>query len=193
MPFTTLLSSSTIPPNMNTSTTTSTPTPELAALVVQVHALSKLMPLMVYTIPDIVAAEVARTLDDATFPGPMFLHGPPRTPDQMDALFPPGFGDHQAWYVVVVGREPGLYGSSVETDAQVNGIPNQFRRRKTSCCEALDFYCQEYNARRIDKINEVPGAVLPAPAPVVAAPVVVTTPAAAPAAAAAIATPAPMQ
>ncbi|KAJ7607987.1 hypothetical protein B0H17DRAFT_1199197 [Mycena rosella] len=179
---------------MNASTTSPTPTPELAALVAQVHALSKLALNMTRltmdisnAIPDVVAAEVARAIDDATPPGPMFLHGIARTPNQIDALFPLGTGDHQAWYVVVVGREPGLYGSSVETDAQVNGIPNQFRRRKTSRREALDFYRQEYNAGRVDKITEVPGAA-PCPAPVIAAPVVVTAPAAAPAAAA-IATP----
>ncbi|KAJ7694391.1 hypothetical protein B0H17DRAFT_1132024 [Mycena rosella] len=123
------------------------------------------------TIPAVIASQIAEATDAALNPpGPLLLHGLPKTPPEMADMFPPGVGDFQSWYVVIVGREPGLYGSAVEADAQVNGIPGQFRQKKTSRREALDFYWERYIAGAVDKINIV---VLPIVSP---APVTVSAP-----------------
>ncbi|KAJ6517578.1 hypothetical protein DFH09DRAFT_1098968 [Mycena vulgaris] len=185
---------------MNASTTPPTPAQELAALVAKVAALSKLAldmakitmeingtpPLpdvsLAHTrpadsVPQVIASQVAEAVDALTPTGPQFMHGTARTPDQMDALFPPGLGDHQHWYVVIVGREPGLYNSSVAADAEVNGVPGQFRQKKASRVEALAFYRNRYNDSAVAKISEViatPAAVIAAPVLVGAAPAAVT-------------------
>ncbi|KAJ6547987.1 hypothetical protein DFH09DRAFT_1087450 [Mycena vulgaris] len=166
---------------MNAPTNSPTPAQELAALVAKVAALSKLALDMTKltmdindAVPGVIASQVTQAVDVLTPTAPQFMHGTARTPDQMDALFPPGVGDHQLWYVVIVGREPGLYNSSVAADAEVNGVPGQFRQKKASRVEALAFYRNRYNDSAVAKISEVIVApatvtVAPAPAPVVAA------------------------
>ncbi|KAJ6539874.1 hypothetical protein DFH09DRAFT_1323424 [Mycena vulgaris] len=159
---------------MNTSTTSPTPAQELAALVAKVAALFKLaLEMMKLTmdiddaIPNVVASQVAEAVAATQPLVPQFVEGVASTPAQMDAMFPPGFGDHQPWYVVIVGREPGLYGSSVRADAEVNGVPGQFRQKKSSRIEALAFYRNRYNDNAVIKLNEVVVAA-PAPTPVAA-------------------------
>ncbi|KAJ6487346.1 hypothetical protein DFH09DRAFT_1105919 [Mycena vulgaris] len=175
---------------MNVSTTSPTPAQELAALVTKVAALSKLAlemtkltmdidgmacPTLSFpadfcleAIPTVIASQVAAAVAAVQPPAPQFVEGVAYTPTQMDGMFPPGFGDHQAWYVVIVGREPGLYGSSVAADAEVNGVPGQFRQKKSSRIEALAFYRNRYNDNAVIKLNEAVVAA-PAPAPVAAA------------------------
>ncbi|KAJ6491533.1 hypothetical protein DFH09DRAFT_1104979 [Mycena vulgaris] len=164
---------------MNASTTTPTPVQELAALVAKVAALSKLALEMTKltmdiddAIPHVIASQVAEAVKAVQSPPPKFVKGVAYTPAQMDTMFPPGFGDHQAWYVVIVGREPGLYGSSVAADAEVNGVPGQFRQKKASRIEALAFYRNRYNDNAVVKLNEAPVAApaLPPPAPAPAPP-----------------------
>ncbi|KAJ6552336.1 hypothetical protein DFH09DRAFT_1319375 [Mycena vulgaris] len=55
-------------------------------------------------------------------------------------------GSGETWYVVIRGREPGLYRTSDEANAQTNGVPNQYRHKKTSRREALAFYRENYLA-----------------------------------------------
>ncbi|KAJ6532227.1 hypothetical protein DFH09DRAFT_1408551 [Mycena vulgaris] len=162
---------------MNTSTTTPTPAQELAALVAKVAALSKLALEMTKltmdiddAIPHVIASQVAEAVEALQPPPPQFVEGVAYTPAQMDTMFPPGFGDHQAWYVVIVGREPGLYCSSVAADAEVNGVPGQFRQKKASRIEALAFYRNRYNDNAVVKLNEVAVVAPPAPAPAAAVP-----------------------
>ncbi|KAJ7077657.1 hypothetical protein B0H15DRAFT_954950 [Mycena belliarum] len=163
---------------MNNATTTPTPAQELAALVHKVHALSKLALDMTKLtmeindgIPAVIEAQVEAAIAALSTAATAFVRGTARTPNQMDALFPPGVGDHQVWYVVIRGREPGLYGSSVDADTQVNGIPGQYRQKKTSRVEALSYYRHRYNAGDVDKINEAPAvAAVTTATPVPAAP-----------------------
>ncbi|KAJ7116914.1 hypothetical protein C8R44DRAFT_738784 [Mycena epipterygia] len=160
-----------------TATTATTPvSTELAALVAKVDALSKLaLDMTKLTIDINTAIPVAVTAQVAlvTPPAPAFVHGHPRTPGQMEIAFPAGTGDQQSWYVVTVGREPGLYGSSAEADAQVTGIPGQFRQKKSNRLEALAFYRHRYLDGAVSKINPAPviAPVVIVPGPALAAPI----------------------
>ncbi|KAJ6626304.1 hypothetical protein B0H10DRAFT_1941868 [Mycena sp. CBHHK59/15] len=109
-------------------------------------------------IPLVVASQVAAATAAALGPAPTFVQGMPRTPDQVDAAHPPGTNDDQAWHVVCIGREPGLYASVAEADAQVSGVPNQFRQKKASRVEALAFYRLKYTDRKVEKWTQVPAA-----------------------------------
>ncbi|KAJ6555101.1 hypothetical protein DFH09DRAFT_1493207, partial [Mycena vulgaris] len=154
------------PPTMNTPTNSPTPAQELAVLVAKVAGLSKLALDMTKltidindAVPGVIASQVAQAVEALAPTAPQFMHGTARTPDQMDALFPPGVGDHQL---------------CVAADAEVNGVPGQFRQKKASRVEALAFYRNRYNDSAVAKISEViatPAAVTvaPAPTPVVAA------------------------
>ncbi|KAJ7110502.1 hypothetical protein C8R44DRAFT_883639 [Mycena epipterygia] len=86
------------------------------------------------------AAQLAATSDasaaaDVT---PLFVGRTPKTPSELQAEFPPGSGE--VWYVVIIGREPGL----TEANDQCNGIPNQFKEKRKSRCEALAWYAECY-------------------------------------------------
>ncbi|KAJ7138170.1 hypothetical protein C8R44DRAFT_868495 [Mycena epipterygia] len=144
----------------STPTIAPNPAEELAALVAKVDALSKLALDMTklaininQAIPAVVTAQVATAVALLAPSPPAFTHSQGRTPGQMEMAFPLGFGDQQSWYVVIVGREPGLYGSSAEADAQVNGIPGQFRQKKSNRLEALAFYCHRFLDGTVDKVT----------------------------------------
>jgi hypothetical protein len=78
----------------------------------------------------------------------------------------------RTWWVVYVGREPGLYTTvyvhffsmplyyltfhgSEQANAQTKGCPNQQCRKKTSKSEALLFYQQKWGENEVRKWNEV--------------------------------------
>lgn len=81
-------------------------------------------------IPRVVDAQVAQALAEATgtrkhgctppyvsslilsVAAIEFVPGVPATPARLELAHPVGVGEFQAWYVVVVGREPGLYRSA---------------------------------------------------------------------------------
>ncbi|KAJ7120867.1 hypothetical protein C8R44DRAFT_877194 [Mycena epipterygia] len=165
-----------------TSTTASTPTEEMDALIVQVADLSKLALKMTQHCIDLhdniprvvviqvaakVAAELAALADTAAAPttadnpaSDEFVELPAPTPDELDALFPIGTGDSQVWHVVCIGREPGLYANHMDAYDQITGVPNSFRMKKSSLCEALNFYRWRYARQEVKKLVESPG---PAP------------------------------
>ncbi|KAJ7818571.1 hypothetical protein B0H14DRAFT_3473648 [Mycena olivaceomarginata] len=58
---------------------------------------------------------------------------------------------HRIWYVVFVGREPGLYNTVEEANTQIKGCPNQQYRSRMSKCEALDAYSAKYEAGEVAK------------------------------------------
>ncbi|KAJ7447048.1 hypothetical protein B0H11DRAFT_2214445 [Mycena galericulata] len=73
-----------------------------------------------------------------------WVPGIPQSPAVLAATFPEGSGE--TWYVVIRGREPGMYRTADEANQQTDGVPNQFRQKKTSRREALAFYTEQYNA-----------------------------------------------
>ncbi|KAJ7893423.1 hypothetical protein B0H14DRAFT_3427495 [Mycena olivaceomarginata] len=129
----------------NTTTNAATSEQEMAALVAKVTTLSKLALDMTRlcidvndNLPALVQSQVAAAVAAVTSPGPKWYHSPAPSPDEMDAMFPPGYLDNVQWYVVCVGRRPRpLY---QDADDQVRGVPNQLRKRKDSRQEALLYY-----------------------------------------------------
>ncbi|KAK6971786.1 hypothetical protein R3P38DRAFT_3241886 [Favolaschia claudopus] len=88
--------------------------------------------------------------------GPLFVRGIPQTPAEVERTHPPGSGE--TWYVVIRGREPGLYGTALDADHQCNGIPRQYKIKKTTRADALLLYRSLYNGPHgegVEKWNEV--------------------------------------
>ncbi|KAJ7699404.1 hypothetical protein B0H16DRAFT_1749437 [Mycena metata] len=85
------------------------------------------------------ALAAAQTANKTTW-----VRGTPRTPAEIANLFPEGSGE--VWYVVIRGRDPGFYRTALESNAQTDGVPNQFGEKKKTRREALDFYRDHYGA-----------------------------------------------
>ncbi|KAF8144861.1 hypothetical protein K438DRAFT_1992423 [Mycena galopus ATCC 62051] len=159
------------PPAMTTSmrttaTTASTPT-EMEALVALVARLStaaleasRLAVEVKAKIPAIVAAEVLAAKMSATAAAeaaaaeaaalsPLWQRGIPKTPAQLEALYPEGSGE--TWYVVIIGREPGMYRTAREADNVSNGVPNQLKQKKTSRRDAITWYREQYRGPATDE------------------------------------------
>ncbi|KAJ6498606.1 hypothetical protein DFH09DRAFT_1103140 [Mycena vulgaris] len=130
--------------NISTSTTASSPdASELEALVALINRLT------------VASSEATRLAAEVQSKLPMALNlhstrsttwvrAAPKTPAEVERQYPEGSGE--TWYVVIRGREPGLYRTSDEANAQTNGVPNQYRHKKTSRREALAFYRENYLA-----------------------------------------------
>ncbi|KAJ7262601.1 hypothetical protein C8J57DRAFT_1466287 [Mycena rebaudengoi] len=102
-------------------------------------------------LPDVVNAAIDAAFQEDTSDDPVWVTGTPLTPDDLDAKFPPGAGEHQNWYVVLRGRSPGLYPSAIDCDYQVLGVPNQFRQKKCGRAEALAFYRTSYDRGEVQQ------------------------------------------
>ncbi|KAJ6556335.1 hypothetical protein B0H19DRAFT_1071442 [Mycena capillaripes] len=61
----------------------------------------------------------------------------------------------RGWWVVYVGREPGLYTTVEAANIQINGCPGQQCRRKGSKAEALLFYRQKWDDGEVRKWVEI--------------------------------------
>ncbi|KAJ7722467.1 hypothetical protein B0H14DRAFT_3520318 [Mycena olivaceomarginata] len=149
---------------LNRTATTIAPTSEqeMAALVSKVTVMSKLALDMTRLcieindkLPAVVQGQVVAAL--ASPWAPFSITAPPDEID-IDAMFPAGYGEHQAWYVVCVGRHPGLYASYADADDQVRGVPNQSRKKKDSLQEALLYYRTQYRQGECERVSEAPPA-----------------------------------
>ncbi|KAJ7683147.1 hypothetical protein B0H14DRAFT_3535388 [Mycena olivaceomarginata] len=108
------------------------------------------------TIPGVIANEVARAsaaASPAYGAGPLWLGGVSRTPAELEAAHPEGTGE--IWYVVVCGREPGMYHSPDEANRLCDGVPGNQKQRKKSRREALAWYREEYERGNVQKWTEV--------------------------------------
>ncbi|KAF8173321.1 hypothetical protein K438DRAFT_1980868 [Mycena galopus ATCC 62051] len=136
-------------PTTATNASTATELESLVALVARLSVVSmdavRLAAEVQARLPAVVAAEVvhapAATAAIAAS-SVLWSRGVPYTPAELEARYPQGSGE--TWYVVLCGREPGLYRTSAEADAVCNGVPNQVKAKKTSRREALAWYRQEY-------------------------------------------------
>ncbi|KAJ7260165.1 hypothetical protein C8J57DRAFT_1514872 [Mycena rebaudengoi] len=147
-----------------TQTTASAPSVEMETFVAKVAALSKLavdltkLAIEVQTeLPRIVHLQMGAVSEDDN-DDYLWAAGTPLTPDEMEAKIPPGVGENQTWYVVLRGRNPGLYPSYLDSDAQVLGVPNQFRQKKCGRTEALTFYRYHFTRGDVEKWTEVDNA-----------------------------------
>ncbi|KAJ7199343.1 hypothetical protein C8J57DRAFT_1356672 [Mycena rebaudengoi] len=144
-----------------TQTTAPTPAPPaMEAFVAKVATLSRLAADLTKLAIEVQTelSDVVNTAIDAAFqeetPDPVWVASTPLTPDDLDAKFPPGTGEHQHWYVVLRGRSPGLYPSYTDCDEQVRGVPNQFREKKRGRAEALAFYRASYERGEVEQWTE---------------------------------------
>ncbi|KAJ7277779.1 hypothetical protein C8J57DRAFT_1503618 [Mycena rebaudengoi] len=144
-----------------TQTTLPIPTQEMATLVAKVARLSKLaveltsLVIEIQTeLPGLLKAEIDAALGDENTDN-LWVAGSPLAPDELEAIFPPGVGDTQTWYVVLRGQNPGLYPSYNDCDEQVRGVPKQFRQKKSGRLEALAFYRRHYTEGGVEKWTEV--------------------------------------
>ncbi|KAJ7637794.1 hypothetical protein B0H17DRAFT_1197422 [Mycena rosella] len=91
-----------------------------------------------------VAAANAGTASDDDDPDPVWVRRTPITPAALAARHPDGTGE--VWYVVTIGREPGLYRTPDEANAQCDGVPFQQKEKRKTRREALAWYASRYNA-----------------------------------------------
>ncbi|KAJ6558710.1 hypothetical protein B0H10DRAFT_1185542 [Mycena sp. CBHHK59/15] len=99
---------------------------------------------------------IARPLPPPPAPSDLFVRGVHKTPVEVELENRSGpDGANIAWYVVWIGREPGIYTSVDDANTQVKGCPNQQCRRKTGKHEALQFYTQLYAVQKVEKWTEV--------------------------------------
>ncbi|KAF8146578.1 hypothetical protein K438DRAFT_1780779 [Mycena galopus ATCC 62051] len=76
-----------------------------------------------------------------------------KTPAQVEAQHASAPNDC-AWYVVWVGREPSIYITSEEADAQIKGCPGQQYHKPQSKPEALALYRDKFCDRQVSKWAE---------------------------------------
>ncbi|KAJ6632047.1 hypothetical protein B0H10DRAFT_2206459 [Mycena sp. CBHHK59/15] len=81
----------------------------------------------------------------------VFVRAVPKTPAQVTAEHEEVPDGSRTWWVVYIGREPGLYTTIEQADVQIKGCPNQQYRRKTSKIEALAFYEHMYKNNQVEK------------------------------------------
>ncbi|KAJ7111196.1 hypothetical protein C8R43DRAFT_1139200 [Mycena crocata] len=98
-----------------------------------------------------------RILGDAVVPVPAFVPGTPVTPADLASSIPED-EDVQSYWVVLRGREPGMYRSVRAAEEQTRGVPNQYQSRKTGRAEALAFYAANH-PEHVKKWVEVPAPV----------------------------------
>ncbi|KAK7017279.1 hypothetical protein R3P38DRAFT_3201682 [Favolaschia claudopus] len=124
-------------------------------------------------LPRVIAAEIAAAALDAQVNAitaatadlalpvdnrPAFVRGVAPTPDTLESVIKPGNGDNQMWYVVCVGRMPGLYPDAEKADVQVLGVPDQSRRKVSGRVAALAYYRQMYEDDKVMCLFEDPAA-----------------------------------
>ncbi|KAJ6527492.1 hypothetical protein B0H19DRAFT_1084036 [Mycena capillaripes] len=94
--------------------------------------------------------DVLRTLNEEAVADNVWVRAVAKTPDTVEAEHAAAPDGSHPWWVVFVGREPGLYTTVQDSDAQIKGCPHQqCRRRRNSKAEALFFY------RRMHEQGEV--------------------------------------
>ncbi|KAJ7440760.1 hypothetical protein FB451DRAFT_1415002 [Mycena latifolia] len=129
---------------VHTADSTSVPTPAATELEALVSLISRLA--VASSEATVLAVEV-----QAKLPAVLALHtastttwvrAPAKTPAELERAFPEGSGE--VWYVVIRGKEPGMYRTAAEATALTSGVPHQFHRKKTSRREALLFYRDNY-------------------------------------------------
>ncbi|KAJ7907069.1 hypothetical protein B0H13DRAFT_2332686 [Mycena leptocephala] len=126
-----------------TTTPASRSDPELEALVALVQRLAVASSEATRLATE-VQAKLPYTLNKHAASSISWIRGVAKTPRQLEAAFPDGSGE--VWYVVIRGREPGIYRTSDEANAQTDGVPHQFREKKKTRREALAFYRENYDA-----------------------------------------------
>ncbi|KAJ6546149.1 hypothetical protein B0H10DRAFT_1969748 [Mycena sp. CBHHK59/15] len=85
----------------------------------------------------------------------VFVRVVAKTPPKLRLCTPRPADGSRAWWVVFVGRDPGIYDTLEAANVQIKGCPNQEYRRKGSKQEALAFYQLMYDNKQVEKWVEV--------------------------------------
>ncbi|KAJ7093338.1 hypothetical protein B0H15DRAFT_799154 [Mycena belliarum] len=141
-----------------------TPQTEMLALAAQLQAIAQATAQAQALLTNVVLANTAGIV-----PVPSFVAGDAITPEALAASIPED-ADQQFYWVVLRGREPGLYCTVHAANQQTHRVPGQCMARKTGRAEALAFYAANY-PERVQKW-------VPVPAPVPAASASATDPSA---------------
>ncbi|KAJ7067698.1 hypothetical protein B0H15DRAFT_958224 [Mycena belliarum] len=139
-----------------------TPQTEMLALAAQLQAIAQATAQAQALLTNVVLA-------NSIVPVPSFVAGDAITPEALAASIPED-ADQQFYWVVLRGREPGLYCTVHAANQQTHRVPGQCMARKTGRAEALAFYAANY-PERVQKW-------VPVPAPVPAASASATDPSA---------------
>ncbi|KAJ7079809.1 hypothetical protein B0H15DRAFT_953896 [Mycena belliarum] len=137
-------------------TNATTPQTEMAALAAKLQTMSQIA-------SEAQALLTSVLLSTSFVPVPSFVAGIPATPDALAAAFPAAQAVQNYW-VVLRGREPGLYLTVTAANAQTSGVPNQYMAKKNGRDEALAFYLANYPAH-VKKWVPIPAPV-PTAAPI---------------------------
>ncbi|KAJ6506410.1 hypothetical protein C8R47DRAFT_1209587 [Mycena vitilis] len=138
---------------LNATTTPSSPPEELRAVIATVNALVERARALTAVVEDLQEL-LPHILDriDTPLSDPIFVRvHPVCTPAQVTAQFANHPDGSRPWWVVYVGREPGLYTTYEDADVQIKRCPGQQYRRKDSKAEALAFYTRQYELKRVEK------------------------------------------
>ncbi|KAJ7659736.1 hypothetical protein DFH06DRAFT_1326756 [Mycena polygramma] len=85
----------------------------------------------------------------------VFVRAPAKTPAQVAAEHVSEPDGSRPWWVVFVGREPGLYTTIEAANCQIKGCRGQEYRRKASKAEALAFYTLMDKEKAVEKWVEL--------------------------------------
>ncbi|KAJ7488212.1 hypothetical protein FB451DRAFT_1167669 [Mycena latifolia] len=95
------------------------------------------------TAASVAKAAAASAAQDLGAQDPVWVRGTPITPDALAALHPEGTGE--TWYIVIQGREPGMYHTVDQANELCNGVPHQLKEKKKSRCEVPAWYKMHYD------------------------------------------------
>ncbi|KAJ6537889.1 hypothetical protein B0H19DRAFT_1078996 [Mycena capillaripes] len=85
----------------------------------------------------------------------IFVRAVPKTAAQVAVQHAQAPDGPRSWWVVYIGREPGIYPTLEDADLQIKGCPNQQYRRKGSKKEALAYYKLLHEANEVEKWVEL--------------------------------------
>ncbi|KAJ7653999.1 hypothetical protein DFH06DRAFT_1133578 [Mycena polygramma] len=85
----------------------------------------------------------------------VFVRAPAKSPAEVEAEHATESEGSRPWWVVFVGREPGLYTTIEAANLQIKGCPGQEYRRKSSKEEALAFYTLMDSKKLVEKWVEL--------------------------------------
>ncbi|KAJ7178245.1 hypothetical protein C8R46DRAFT_1029733 [Mycena filopes] len=121
-------------------------TPEISALIRHLQAIARLT--------GAAQANLSIALGGESVTTSTFLEGTPATPDELAAAFADTADAHSYYWVVTIGREPGLYPTDGAATDQTRGVPNQFQQRLPGLDMALAFYRNAYDQNKVHKVFE---------------------------------------
>ncbi|KAJ7733634.1 hypothetical protein B0H16DRAFT_1467975 [Mycena metata] len=120
-------------------------TPEASALLRHLQAIARQTALA--------QANLSILLGGESVVEPTFVEKTPVTPAELAAAFA-GHEESQSYWVVLRGREPGLYLTATGANDQTNGVPAQFQQRMPGLALALALYTEYYGQNAVRKLVE---------------------------------------